>query len=254
MNVCMYLVGGCVRDELLGLKTKDIDFSVEIADLEGAPIDVGFAAMREHLEREGFHIFVETPEFLTIRAHFPKDHPEHGRTTADFVLCRQEGPYSDGRRPDWVKVGRLTHDLARRDFTVNAMARTEKSHILIDLHDGQRDLETMTLRCVGDPMERFREDALRVMRAMRFMVCKGFHFDGDLLYAMNTDEVIDALAEISVERREHELRLMFQHDTLRTMELLTGASPVRISYKLRYAAFDGLKLNPTTKRRLPQRG
>lgn len=245
----MRKVGGCVRDDLLGLRTKDIDFSVEAPALVGRPAEEGFNALREHLEREGFHIFVETPEHLTIRAQFPRGHALRGVMTADFVLCRREGPYSDGRRPDFVHVGTLADDLARRDFTVNAMAE-DVDGTVIDLFGGQEDLATRTLRCVGDPFDRFREDALRVLRALRFIVVKDFEPAPSLSHAVQSDEVIEAVAAVSVERREHELRLMFQHDTIATLEMLQH----RIRPELCAAAMSGIKLNPTTKRRLPSEG
>lgn len=240
----LFEVGGAVRDELMGIRSKDVDFAVEIPALVGQDASVGFATMRRFLVAEGFEIFVETPEFLTIRARFPKGDDRRKRTTADFVLCRKDGTYTDGRRPDAVTVGTLADDLARRDFTVNAMARSTEGHV-IDLFGGQEDLNNMMLRCVGDPLDRLQEDALRAMRALRFVVCKGFTLSGFLVSAMHSDEVIEALAQISVERREHELRLMFQHDTLATLDLLG-----QIGLDLRDAAMNGIKLNPTHKRRL----
>ena len=109
----IYQVGGSLRDECLGRPCKDFDFSVEAPSYE---------AMREHLVQDGYTIFLEKPEYLTIRARFPKGHPQE-RVCADFVLCRKDGFYSDGRRPDTVEPGTIYDDLARRDFTMNAMAR-----------------------------------------------------------------------------------------------------------------------------------
>src|SRR5690606_30256826 len=111
----MFEVGGCVRDDLLGIPTKDVDFTV---------VAPSFDAMRDHLIREGFRIHVESPEFVAIRAGVPEGHPLRERTKdADFVLARKDAPTGDGRRPDFVEPGTLMDDLARRDFTVNAMAR-----------------------------------------------------------------------------------------------------------------------------------
>ncbi len=102
--VKIYLVGGSIRDQLLGLKSKDLDYAVEAGSYE---------EMRDYIKENG-KIFLETPEYLTIRAHLKNGEP------ADFVLCRKDGEYSDGRRPDKVTPGTLYDDLARRDFTVNA--------------------------------------------------------------------------------------------------------------------------------------
>ncbi len=210
-TIKMFEVGGCVRDSILGVKTKDIDFAVE-AD--------SFDAMREFLVSEGFTIFVETPEFLTIRAHFPKGHPEHGRTTADFVLCRKERGSLDGRHPEEVEVGTIFDDLTRRDFTVNAMARELGTDTLIDPHNGRDDLATMTLRFVGDPAERIKEDALRILRGVRFVITKGFTLADDTFAAMADKEAHVLLVAVSTERIKDELEKCFKFDTIATMRLL----------------------------------
>src|SRR6476646_9063891 len=98
----MYMVGGAVRDEILGVKSKDIDFSVVFDDADmntharrdGQPVDP-FDLMVVKLKEMGFKVFLETPEHLTVRAQFPTGH-EHAKTTADFVLARKEGKYTDG--------------------------------------------------------------------------------------------------------------------------------------------------------------
>lgn len=210
MSVTMYEVGGCVRDELLGLKTKDIDFAVEAPD---------YATMAAFLRANGYSIYLETPEHFTIRGKFPKDHPRYPRVDADFVLCRKDGRYSDGRRPDSVEPGTLMDDLRRRDFTVNAMARDEHGCIL-DPHGGQEDLAARILRCVGEPEERMREDALRALRAIRFAVTKGFDWNAGLDRVMASDWLPGLLASVSVERRREELLRCFQHDTRLTLDFL----------------------------------
>src|SRR4051812_1141546 len=102
MTIKFYEVGGCVRDELLGIPSKDIDFVV---------IAPSFEAMRAHLLAEKFKIFVEKQEFVTIRASVPPGHPLRQRTRdADFVLARKDSPTSDGRRPDYVEPGTLEDD------------------------------------------------------------------------------------------------------------------------------------------------
>lgn len=218
----MYLVGGAVRDELLGVRTKDYDYTVIVPD---APtIEWAWTGMREHLEAEGFKIFLETPEYFTIRAQFPKGHP-NARTTADFVLSRKDGPYSDGRRPDWVEPGTLEDDIFRRDFTVNALAK-DGDGTIIDLVNGRADLDSRILRAVGDPLERMKEDALRVFRAVRFSVTKGFTIDPSLRSAMKTFSVLDALHEnIAAERIKDELHKCFAFHTPDTMRILVTEFP-----------------------------
>lgn len=241
--VYMYEVGGCVRDALLGRRTKDIDFAVELPAYVGAPAAAGFAALREHLTGAGYEIFVESPEFLTIRAHFPKDHPEHGRTTADFVLARRDGAYTDGRRPDEVFVGTLTDDLARRDFTINAMARSLSGEI-VDPHGGQDDLGRRVLRCVGDTFERMGEDALRALRAVRFAVTLGFTFDDALRGYLGSAQCRRSLASVSTERRREELLKAFSHDTTLTLRFMHNLHP-RL---LEAACEGGMWLRPTMER------
>lgn len=211
-------VGGFVRDGLLGLRSKDRDCSVVIENAPaGMTVDDGFALMEHHLVATGFKVFVRTPEHATIRA-LP---PERTGLTADFVLARKDGPSSDGRRPDFVTIGTLADDLARRDFTVNAMARDCVTGELHDNHDGLTDLGTRTLRFVGDPMARIREDGLRIMRALRFNVTRGFTFAPDVIAALHDPEVPALLARVSEERREAELRTMFTRaTTLDVMDLL----------------------------------
>ncbi len=209
----IFEVGGFVRDAILGVKSKDRDCSVVIenppADMT---VDQGFEFMRDHLTRQGFKIFVETPEHGTIRA-LP---PTRGEIPADFVLARTEGPYSDGRRPDWVEIGTLDQDLLRRDFTVNALAR-ESDGDIIDIVGGLRDLELMRLRFVGDPHKRIVEDALRIMRGIRFQVTRGFCWEPESLNALHHPDVPALLAGISEERREQELRIMFDRTSSTTV-------------------------------------
>lgn len=217
MNMRTYLVGGAVRDELLGIRSKDLDYSVEIPELIGQPADVGFAAMRDIVKAQGFEIFLESPEHLTLRARFPKGH-KNDRTTGDFVLCREDGPSSDGRHPDWVRVGDLAADLNRRDFTVNALAMDDDDN-LIDLHGGRSDLESRLLRFVGDPSERLKEDALRAFRALRFTVTKRFTMTEDTVFAVRTMAAEDFDA-VSTDRIRDEAFKMFASDTRSSLTVL----------------------------------
>ena len=235
----MFEVGGCVRDELLGIKTKDIDFACEAES---------YSTMRSYLVEHGFTIFVETPEFLTIRAHFPKgwDHgmPQWGdmsRITADFVLCRKEGEYTDGRHPDEVTPGTILDDLARRDFTVNAIAKAPDGEY-IDPHGGLNDLRAGLLRCVGSPSDRFREDALRSLRALRFRVTKGFRWSDSIRSAMASQWLPPLLASVSIERRREELLRALKMDTVQVIDILAH----EVSREFFLTCFEGgLWLEPT---------
>jgi tRNA nucleotidyltransferase (CCA-adding enzyme) len=144
-----WIVGGCVRDLLLRRVPSDWDIATD----------------------------ARPNELVSI---FPRAIPtgiEHGTVTVvaagrhyEVTTLRGEGTYSDGRRPDWVEfVDDITADLARRDFTVNAIAIDSLDGKLIDPFDGRGDLARGVLRAVGDPKQRFAEDGLRVLRAARFV-------------------------------------------------------------------------------------
>lgn len=245
-----YEVGGCIRDEMLGLTTKDIDFSVEVSGLGSGTkgqtaVDRAFRYMADQLGERGFTIWQERPEFGTVRAKFPQDHPLR-KIDADFVLCRQEGPYLDGRHPSFINVGTLYHDLARRDFTVNAMAREVYEDgtrgPIIDHFDGVWDLKIGRLKFVGDPMDRLRQDALRVLRAVRFKITKGLEWETDTRAALVDLDVAAMVASLPEDRRREELDKCFKWDTLATLDILCHDLPVETLQ----AIFSGsLRLMPT---------
>jgi len=225
MTAKFYLVGGAVRDRLMGLRTKDLDFAVSI-EPEGRDIDQLYRAMRDELDWRGFEIHTETPDKFVIRARVCKtDLLYKVARDADFVLCRKDGPYTDGRRPDWVEPGTLFDDLARRDFTVNAMAEHPFTHKIIDPFGGQRDLENKILRFVGNPEERIIEDGLRVVRGFRFMISKGLTADPLTWSFLNSDIAAKALSIISIERVDQEISRMFQADTKASIHLMASITP-----------------------------
>ena len=239
----MFMVGGAVRDELLGIWSKDIDFSVVLDQPDSWVGNDPFRYMVDELQMQGFKVFLESPEYLTVRAKFPDGH-KHQAQTADFVLARKEGDYSDGRRPDMVRVGTLLDDLRRRDFTMNAIAKDEDG-TLIDPFDGAEDIKNKVIRAVDDPVERLTEDALRALRAVRFAVTKKFKIDPLLASAIEFRPVLDALENnISQERIEQEVSRMFRFNTLESM-LIFERFPL-----LRKAVFSGkVSLDSTLKTR-----
>jgi hypothetical protein len=208
----------------------------------------------------GFKIFVETPEFLTVRAQFPKpdqrvnalnyDILAYGgkNLTADFVLARKESDYTDGRRPDAVEPGTLEDDLARRDFTMNAIAKAPDGR-LIDPFNGQVDIADRIIRAVGDPYERLTEDALRAVRALRFSVTKGFKIDPELEKAMDDREICEKIKwKISDERIQQELSKMFRHNTIDSLYALSTRN------RLTTAMFAGnVSLDATMKLHNPEK-
>lgn len=224
----MFEVGGCVRDEILGLKSKDIDFSCIMEDADIAAYSAHgtftpYEYMVFYLEGMGVKVFKDNDgkpvgaDHFTARGQAPKDFPNHPGRALDFVLARKEGEYSDGRRPDSVEVGTLHDDLARRDFTMNAIAKAEDG-TFIDPFDGMADITEGVIRAVGNPLDRLREDALRALRAMRFAVTKDFLIDSDLFKAMEHPHVIHAIMNnISDERIQIEVDKMLAHDTMHSL-------------------------------------
>jgi tRNA nucleotidyltransferase/poly(A) polymerase len=206
-----FKVGGAVRDELMGVRPKDIDFAVECES---------FDKMREAILARGGKIFVETPKFFTIRAMMPEPFG-----AADFVLCRKDGEYKDGRRPESVSVGTIHDDLARRDFTINAMAiDCETGEVIDNRGMGRADIACKQIRCVGEPLARFNEDALRIFRAVRFAITKKFGIESETCLAMRRFNAKD-FAGVSTERIREELLKCFAFDTFRTIDRIRDDFP-----------------------------
>lgn len=213
MNIKAYLVGGYVRDKILGQASKDMDYSVT------AP---SYDAMVSWIEARG-KIFQQKPEYLTVRAKIYFD-----GQPADFVLARADGTYRDGRRPESVSPGTIYDDLRRRDFTMNAIAMDPETGEIIDPHGGREDIRSRLIRCVGDARERFAEDALRMLRALRFSVTKRMHLDVDILNALLDRDLIGSLRDnVSADRKRDELTKAFAADTVGTMRLLMDFSGIR---------------------------
>ncbi|HYE22941.1 MAG TPA: HD domain-containing protein [Candidatus Paceibacterota bacterium] len=186
-----YLVGGCVRDIFLGRKPKDWDVTTN--------------ATPEQIQ-EVFPDSFYTNDFGTVGVLHETE--EESLKVIEVTPYRTETGYSDKRRPDSVSFGdNLEDDLARRDFTINAIAYDEAKGQIIDPYKGQKDIETQVLRTVGDPQERFEEDALRLMRAVRLVAELGFALDADTAAAIQGKAA--NLGHISKERiRDEFIRIL----------------------------------------------
>lgn len=191
-----YAVGGCVRDAILGREPQDWDITTsalpeEVKAIFPRTVDTGIAhgTVTVMLGRDGY----------------------------ETTTYRIDGKYSDSRHPDEVSFTRsLSEDLKRRDFTINAMAYSESG--LVDLFDGSGDLNRRLIRCVGNPLERFGEDALRILRAVRFSAQLGFEIDDDTRAAAR--QLAPTLANISAERIHVELhKLLMSPNPDRLMTL-----------------------------------
>lgn len=219
MDFKFYEVGGKVRDEILGLKSKDVDYvAVPSEELlkDVSSAHTMFDILEEYLKQEGFEIFLVTPDCFTIRAKFPKDHKYQG--VADFVMARKEIGYIPNTRTPIIVPGTLKDDLERRDFTVNAMAKDENGDI-IDLFDGMIDLGRMVLVTPLPTQQTFDDDPLRILRAIRFSITKGFSLK-TLDYYINNYDYENKMGVVSTDRIREELHKCFKHDTMGTLDML----------------------------------
>jgi tRNA nucleotidyltransferase/poly(A) polymerase len=214
-----YEVGGKIRDEILGLQSKDVDYvavpSESLLEKYKSAHEM-FVVLETFLLNEKFEIFLSTPDCFTVRAKFPKDHKYQG--VADFVMARKEIGYVEGTRTPIVIPGTLKDDLERRDFTVNAMAKGDDGKI-IDLFDGMNDLKRMVLITPLPPEQTFNDDPLRVLRAVRFAITKGFSLKF-LDYYINNYDYENKMSVVSTDRIREELYKCFKHDTMGTLDML----------------------------------
>ncbi len=216
-----YLVGGCVRDATLGREPPDYD--------------IASAATPEEVKRvfAGRHVLPTGERHGTVTLMAGK-HP------LEITTFRADGTYSDGRHPDAVRFSRtIEEDLARRDFTVNAMAWNPWDG-LADPYHGRADCENRVLRAVGEPRQRFREDALRILRALRFSAQLGFLIDPETLQAMEGEA--EGLSRVSFERVAAELN--------RTLTAPHAAQALRAYSKVLFQALPELTPMPDTPQRI----
>jgi len=206
-----YVVGGAIRNSLLGIKAKDWDITTS-----AKPDDM--LKVFEHL-------------------HFTQTGIKHGTITValndngyEVTTFRKDGDYSDNRHPDSVEfVDDLVEDLARRDFTINAMAYNDEEG-LIDPFNGAKDLRNKKIRCVGNPNDRFKEDALRMMRCIRFgaqldfvpelKTWRAIEKNASLIQNVSKERIRDELCKILI--TEHPNRIAHFH-YLKLMEYIIPA-------------------------------
>lgn len=219
-NFKFYEVGGKVRDELLGLKSKDVDYVAVPCDRWRAVFNTEdmFIMLEQYLLGEGFEIFLITPNCYTIRAKFPEGYKYQG--VADFVMARKEIGYIPGTRTPIVEPGNLYDDLSRRDFTVNAMAKDPDTGEIIDYFGGMEDLEDKVLRTPLDPVKTFDDDPLRILRCIRFSITKGFKIPRKLKGLIHNYAYNKHMSVVSEQRIREELAKCFRFDTPKTIQVI----------------------------------
>ena len=179
-----YAVGGCVRDSLLGITPHDWDICTSAKPDEIKACFRGFDTVDIGIRHGTVAVIIDSQPF-------------------EVTTYRIDGEYRDNRHPESVTfTTNLREDLSRRDFTVNAIAYNEEYGIA-DFYGGESDLKKRLIRCVGNPDERFREDALRILRALRFASCYSFSIETETAAAIHRNAGL--LKNIAVERVQAEL-------------------------------------------------
>lgn len=228
----LWYVGGYVRDQkninisTNSCKFKDIDIAIEGFN--------NYEEMKNYLINCGASIYTEKPETATLKCDLSKSTIEinqdmkkssdpNPRIPIDIVMCRQDDIYDPrGRFPLSVKSGTILQDLARRDFTFNAMAINVKTGEFLDPYNGLDDLNKYkTIKCVGNPVERFGEDPLRILRAIRFAIRFNFAIEEKTFSAMCDKTILEKLLILSSDRVRNELTLCFEIDTFKTLKFIT---------------------------------
>lgn len=194
-----YLVGGCVRDFLMGIKPKDFDIATsatpeEVESLFSKTVAVGkdFGVIL---------VVIEGKEY-------------------EVATFRNESYYPDGRRPEKIVFSTVKEDVARRDFTINALLYDPQKDMILDFVGGEDDIKAGIIRTVGDPQVRFYEDHLRLLRAVRFAARTGFGIEQDTLHSMQ--KLAGLVKTVSAERTGEELLRMFSSPgAAKALELLS---------------------------------
>ena len=212
-----YIVGGCVRDSILGRTPGDWDITTsaspqEVKEIFDHTVDTG----------------IEHGTVTVLMNHEPYE----------VTTYRVDGKYEDHRRPNEVHFTKsLREDLLRRDFTINAMAYNDSEGI-IDMYDGMTDLKNQTIRCVGEAKKRFDEDALRILRALRFQAQLGFQIEEETEEAIKNQAKF--LKDISAERIQVELEKLI---TSAHPEVLVNAYKLGVT-KIIFPEFDIMMETP----------
>ena len=194
-----YFAGGCVRDKLLNVEPKDFDVATSAEP----------NSVREVFGRKRTLAIGQSFGVITVLG--PKPHQ------VEVATFRNDGSYSDGRRPDSVTFSSPEEDAKRRDFTINGMFYDPLKEEVIDFVGGQEDLAAQRIRAIGVPQERINEDRLRMLRAVRFAATYGFQLEQETLEAVR--DLHDQISSVSQERITHELKRMLAKQSSRRAAL-----------------------------------
>ncbi len=186
-----FVVGGCVRDSIMGKIANDWDMTTSALPEETLEVFKNYRTIPTGIKHGTVTVLID-------------------KQPLEITTFRIDGEYTDNRRPDSVNFTRnIENDLSRRDFTVNAIAYSEREG-LVDLFGGREDIEKKIIRCVGDPDKRFQEDALRIMRAIRFSSVLGFEIEKETAESIRRNKHL--LKNIAAERIRTELEKLLLGD------------------------------------------
>lgn len=247
-----YIVGGCVRDSILGILPNDYDITTSAKPNKIIDIFKGYKIIENGIKHGTVGILIEDEVY-------------------EITTYRVEGEYEDNRRPKNVEfTSKLVDDLKRRDFTINAMAYNEEDK-LIDYFDGVKDLHDKKIRTVGNPDERFIEDGLRIIRAIRFSSKLGFDIEKEtfesikrnssILKNISRERVSDEIKKIILSENPQKLGLLYSLNIFKELEIyshvenyedfctkLTVLKECNISLEQRLLMIEFLILENNTKR------
>ena len=209
-NYEAYIVGGCVRDAILGFEPNDYDITTSASPNTIQEIFKDFKCIETGIEHGTVSVEIEDEIF-------------------EITTYRIEGEYKDHRRPDKVDfTDRLEEDLKRRDFTINAMAYNEKKG-LIDLFGGKEDLNNKIIKTVGNPYDRFNEDGLRMIRAIRFSSKLNFTIEKETLKAIydksfiinniSLERITDEFTKIILSDKPENIKYLFETKLLKYLNI-----------------------------------
>jgi len=201
-----YLAGGCVRDHLLGKPPQDYDIATD--------------ARPEAIQK----MF---PQTIAVGTQFGVTLVIVEGEAFEVATFRYDGPYLDGRRPSHVRFASMKEDILRRDFTINGMVYDPIADQVIDLVGGRQDLSRRLVRAIGDPAERFQEDRLRMVRAVRFAASLGFAIEENTFRAIQ--QQASTIVQIAWERIGEELtRVLMEGGARRGFELLDTTDLLKV--------------------------
>ena len=244
MDYKLFINGGYVRDELMGIPSNDMDYTVVIQNIDNYDsAQQAYDLFVRHIKDEGLEVFLETPDKFTVRAK------DKDGVVKDFVLSRKESGFIEGTRsPSEVQLGTLYDDGIRRDFTVNSLFREVMLDgsfgEIIDYFDGVQAIKDGELRTPLSAEASFTDDPLRVIRAFRFTATKNFHMSEEITESIRNMDLERFKEVVSAERIYEEIKKMFAFDGIVALDVLKDIE--RINWDLYYYIFkeSGLNLMP----------